>query len=91
MEKIMLSGRHVEHGYRACLGILRLSKKYSPQRLEKACARALCIGGISYKSVKSILKNHLDEQEIAVEKINSKSIRHENIRGGEYYREADNV
>lgn len=91
MEKIMSSRRHAEHGYRACLGILRLSKKYSPQRLEKACARALYIGGISYRSVKSILKNHLDEQEIGVEKINSKSIRHENIRGGEYYREADNV
>jgi len=92
MEKIMSSGRHVEHGYRACLGILRLSKKYSPQRLEKACARALYIGGISYRSVKSILKNHLDEQEITSEKISSKSIMHENIRGGEYYRgEVDNV
>lgn len=91
MEKIMSSRRHVEHGYRACLGILRLSKKYTPQRLEKACARALYIGGISYRSVKSILKNHLDEQEIAVDKLSSKSIKHENIRGGEYYREADNV
>jgi transposase len=91
MEKIMSSKRHVEHGYRACLGILRLSKKYSPQRLEKACEKALLIGGLSYRSVKSILQNHLDEQETDSEKISSKSIRHENIRGGEYYREADNV
>lgn len=91
MEKIMSSRRHVEHGYRACLGILRLSKKYSPQRLEKACERALFIGGISYRSVKSILQNHLDEQEADSEKISVKSTRHENIRGGEYYREADNV
>ena len=91
MEKIMSSRRHVEHGYRACLGILHLSKKYSPQRLEKACARALYIGGISYRSVKSILKNHLDGQEVVSEKISSRSVRHENIRGGEYYREANNV
>jgi transposase len=91
MEKIMSSRRHAEHGYRACLGILCLSRKYSPQRLEKACGRALYIGGISYRSVKSILKNHLDEQEITAEKINSKSLKHENIRGGEYYREADHV
>jgi transposase len=91
MEKIMSSRRHAEHGYRACLGILRLSKKYSPQRLENACERALCIGGISYRSVKSILKNHLDKQQIDTEKTNSKSITHKNIRGGEYYREVDDV
>ncbi len=32
-----------------------------PTRLEAACDRALHIGGVSYRSVKSILKNGLDQ------------------------------
>ena len=42
-------------------GNLRLGKAYSAERLEAAAARALALGGISYKSVKSILKNGLDQ------------------------------
>ncbi len=44
-----------------CLRIIRLAKAYSAERLEAAAARALALGGISYKSVKSILKNRLDQ------------------------------
>jgi len=91
MEKIMSSRRHVEHGYRTCLGILRLSKKYTPPRLERACERALSIGGISYKSVKSILERNLDKENIICQEMSSKNIIHENIRGGGYYGGADNV
>ena len=37
MKEIMSSRKHAEQGYRSCLGILRLSKKYSPERLDNAC------------------------------------------------------
>src|SRR5206468_5450599 len=51
-----------QQGYRACLGILRLSKRYSDERLEKACARALAGRSHSYRSVESILKKNLENQ-----------------------------
>jgi len=52
---------HPEQGYRSCLGIIRLGKAYSAERVEAAAARALACGGISYKSMNSILKNGLDQ------------------------------
>jgi len=58
---------HPEQGFRSCLGIMKLVKRYSPERLEAACHRALMIKGYSYKSVKSILKNGLDQQPLLFE------------------------
>src|SRR5438105_549843 len=52
---------HPEQGYRACLGLLSLRKRYTDARLEAACARALKTGVASYKSVKSILAAGLDQ------------------------------
>jgi transposase len=91
MEKIMKSRRHVEQGYRTCLGILRLSKRYSPQRLENACKRALLIGGISYRSVRSILETNLDSVRDVEQESEGSGIIHENIRGRGYYKEKGNV
>ncbi len=78
---------HPQQGFRACLGLLRLAKLYSAQRLEAACARALHIKAYSYKSVHSILKNGLDQQPFSGEITVSPEIPliHHNIRGHEYY------
>ena len=76
---------HPEQGFRSCLGIMRLAKKYSPERLEAACARALIIKAYSYKSVESILKSKLDTQDLSVPSLQDKPILHENLRGKEYY------
>ncbi|RAA04248.1 IS21 family transposase, partial [Ralstonia pseudosolanacearum] len=46
---------HPEMGYRACLGLLSLARKYGKDRLEAACARAVAIGSLTRKSVLSIL------------------------------------
>jgi hypothetical protein len=51
---------HPEQGYRSCLGILRLAKRYGPERLEAACARADAVKARSYRHVDSILKHGLD-------------------------------
>ena len=37
-------------------------RPYGSERVEKACGRALTIKAYSYKNVKSILKNGLDQQ-----------------------------
>jgi transposase len=83
----MASRKHPEQGFRSCLGILRLAQRYDPQRLERACQRALRIGGHSYKSVKSILENGLETQ--SVDEASSREtlvpVSHGNIRGKDYY------
>ena len=53
---------HPEQGYRACLGLQRLAREYTPARLEAACARALAIRSPTFRSVDSILKSGLDRQ-----------------------------
>ena len=84
VEEIMRRRPHPEQGYRSCLGILRLSKRYGPERLEAACARAAAFRGYSYRSVESILKAGLDA--VAPRRREDRGLpRHENIRGSGYY------
>jgi hypothetical protein len=39
-EAILAERRHPEHGYRSCLGLFRLAKRYGHERIETACARS---------------------------------------------------
>ena len=82
---ILESKPHPEQGYRSCLGIIRLAKTYSPERLEAACARAVQVGARSYKSVKSILSNGLDQSTLPGLSCQATSIQHENVRGKGYF------
>jgi transposase len=86
VEAILRERAHPEQGYRSCLGILRLSKRYGSERLEAACERALSVGARSYRHVESILKHGLDR--VPVEKPADQAqspIDHENVRGRDYY------
>lgn len=86
VQHVLDSRPHPEHGYRACLGILRLGDRYGPERLEAACARALRIGGTTYRSVKSILEHGLDRAPLAEEQTTLQLPQdHPHIRGPEYY------
>jgi len=85
VETLLTSRPHPQHGFRACLGILRLGKRYGAARLEAACRRALVIGACSYKSVESILKNGLDKKPLPATPIESPAIEHDNLRGADYY------
>ena len=76
----MARHEYPELGYRSCMGILRLAKKFPETRLEAACQRALAIRGLSYKSVKSILDSNLDLR-VLPEKPQDLAIVHANIRG----------
>ena len=82
---VLESRRHPEQGFRSCLGILRLGKRYSPERLEAACARALACRALSYRSVESILKTGLDRQAIPETPPSPPAVIHPNIRGKQYY------
>ncbi len=85
VEAILSSRPHPQHGFRACLGIMRLGKHYSTPRLEAASRRALVIGSCSYKSVESILKNGLDRKPLPPTTIDTPAIEHDNLRGSDYY------
>jgi len=81
---------HPEQAYRACLGLLNLSRKYEAQRLDRACSRALTIGSPHLSSVKSILKKGIDQIELEIDKPRSQTDEtgcgdHNNIRGSQYY------
>jgi len=84
---ILESKPHPEQGYRACLGMLALARKYGNARLEAACARALHLDARTRKSVASILANGLDQQPL--QRSPNDDARqlpvHDNVRGAKYY------
>jgi transposase len=75
---------HPEHGYRACLGLLTLVKKYGQPRLEAACQIALELGTTKYSHVRDILANKRDQMQPA-STIDWTSPQHEHVRGSSYY------
>ncbi|AMV70857.1 IS21-like element ISPsy14 family transposase [Desulfuromonas carbonis] len=86
-EKILASRAHPQQGYRSVLGLIRLAKTYTPERLEAACQRALATNACRLKSVASILKTGLDRQSLPESTESQLSLlpSHDNIRGAGYY------
>jgi transposase len=76
---------HPEQGYRACLGLQRLARQYTPERLEAACTRAVAIRALTYRSVASILKSGLDRQHHLPSTPAGSLPLHDNIRGADYF------
>lgn len=84
VERIIEARPHPEQGYRSCLGIIGLEKRFGAHRLEAAALRALEIQALNYPSVKSILEKGLDQ--VPVRKSREREpIDHANIRGPRYY------
>lgn len=84
VENILSRKAYPEHGFRSCMGVISLARRYSKERLEAACERALAIKGVTYKSIKSILENNLDQKALPVQ-MALPDVTHANIRGTEYY------
>jgi transposase len=85
VERLLAERTHPEHGYRSCLGVFRLSKKYGADRVDAACARALSVGARSYRHVASILQHGLDRAPALDIEPRGPSVTHENVRGRDYY------
>jgi transposase len=83
--EIMASRPHPEQGFRSCLGIMRLGRRYGEARLEAAAIRALAIGAHSYRSVESILKAGLDGLPLPGTEPGPTIGDHANVRGPAYY------
>ncbi len=81
---IMGQVQYAEQGFRSCMGLIGLKKKYAIERIEKACRRAMLMDAWRYKTVQKILEKGLDLQpEPAMQ--THLDLQHENIRGGSYY------
>lgn len=84
VQKMLERQRHPEHAYRACLGLLALSKRYGDARLEAACTLALSLGTSKYNHIRDMLLNRRDllQPSAATEWT---SPAHAHVRGADYY------
>jgi transposase len=77
--------RHPEHGYRSCLGLLSLAKRYGPVRVEAACTLALELGAGRYRDVRDILASGRDLVARPVPEPQWVAPEHDNLRGAAYF------
>jgi hypothetical protein len=87
MKVTMVRHQHVQIGFNACMGILRLASAYSSERLENACVRALHFKTPIGSNIKAILDQHLDQEPINNNNCTTSNdiSGHENVRGESYY------
>ena len=82
--RLLEERQHPEHGYRACLALLSLARRYGKPRLEAACQIALELGTTRSAHVQGILANGRD----LVAPITTPewtSPAHAHVRGPGYY------
>ena len=83
---LLESFRHPEQGYRSCLGIMRLSKRYGADRVEAASCRAEHIGSCHFRTLKNILASGMDRLTLEAQQPATSSVPvHDHIRGPAYY------
>ena len=86
VDALLTTQRVEQQAYRACMGLLKLSEKYSPVRLEAACQKALSYTATpSYKSVKNILASGA-ETPVPHEEEKPKTNPYALTRGADYYK-----
>lgn len=81
------SGYKVEQqGYKSCMGLLKLADKYTPERLENACKRALeYTPRPSLKNIQAILASGQDKAIPEQSAATASSSRCGFTRGAAYY------
>ena len=83
--RILESRPHPEQGYRTCLGIMQLGRRYGSDRLEAASARALALGSYRYRTVRNILAAGQDRLPLEPPAETNPTPAHTNIRGPNHY------
>jgi transposase len=91
VEAFLTANKVEQQGYKACMALLKLADKFTPERLEAACAKALSYTPRpSYKSVSAILNSGQDK--LPADTVVSKTNPHGFVRGANYYKGGtDNV
>lgn len=84
-ELILSSNNYEVQNYKSCHAMMMLAKKYSTQRLQAACRRALLGTRVTYTMIKNILQTGLDKQQTLFSDTGSSIPVHDNIRGKDNY------
>ena len=84
VQKMLARQPHPEHAYRACLGLLSLSKRYGEARLEVACTLALGLGTSKFTHIRDILLNRRDLLQSSTTP-EWTAPEHAHVRGANYY------
>lgn len=85
VDHLLTNRPHPEMGFRSCLGLLSLEKRFGNERLEAACHHALALSSPTRMSVLSILEKGLDSQPLPESEAAATPLVHENVRGAAYY------
>jgi len=85
IELLLESKEHPQQAFKACLGVLKLGKKYKAEDLEKVCKKAIEYNSISFRFIDNSLKNNVHKME-EENPINLKLPFHKNIRGKDQYK-----
>jgi transposase len=86
-DRIIRERPHSEQGYRSCMGIARLGKRFGHDRVEAAATRALRTGAVSYRSLRNMLEAGLDRSPSFDDSATAAAPvqHHEHIRGPRHY------
>ena len=85
VRELLLGKVHPQQGFKSCMGIIGLGRRYSAPRLEAACSRALRFRAYSYRTVKAILEKGLDTEPPAEAPPDPAPLSHANVRGAAYF------
>jgi len=85
LQQLLSASRTHEQGYRATIGLKKLARDFSNERLNAACQRGLEINASSMSSIRSILNNGLDQQPTETTTLQEAAFEHPNVRGSNYY------
>lgn len=95
LKEVAANKKYPPLAYRSCKSILSLQEKYGEQRLVAACACASEKLAYGYQEIYLILQNgeesaYMNTEEDTTEPV-AGPIRHNNIRGREYYSKSNNI
>lgn len=85
IELLLESKEHPQQAFKACMGVLKLGKKYKAEDLEKVCKKAIEYNTISFRFIDNALKNNVHKME-QEKPVDLKLPLHENIRGRDNYK-----
>lgn len=85
VEALLAERDHPEQGYRACLGLLSLSRDHGAERLDQACHQALRLASVRVKTVDNILRHRREQYALPIEEPPTTGPEHDNVRGAGYY------
>ena len=88
VEGIINQSSYPEIAYKRAMGVIQLHREYGSERLNNACQRALYGNALKYHTVKNILKNNLDNEQLQLDNLKQTKThipKHDNIRGANTY------